>query len=378
MFRASPITRVLSLLIVSTLFISLLPAQAVSAQSGKHHIYLPSVSAGKPIPTGQTGVPQAPYIGIWMSASELASLPTSGTAWNALVSAANQSAGSPDIQNQDSDNDVYVLAKALVYARTGDSKYRTEVVSQLQKAIGTESGGRTLAIARNLVSYVIAADLINLPAANSSVDQSFRSWLRKTLTETLDGKTLASTHEERPNNWGTHAGASRAAVAWYLGDMAELDRTALVFRGWLGDRAAYSGFSYGEMSWQSNASQPVGVNPKGSTKNGVSIDGAQPEEMRRAGGFTNPPTPTGYAWEALQGSVVQGIILHRAGYPVLEASDRALLRAVEYLYRIGWEAQSDDYWQPWLINYYYGTNLPTNSAGKGKNMGWTDWTHPDR
>ena len=32
--------------------------------------------------------------------------------------------------------------------------------------------------------------------------------------------TLVSTHENRPNNWGTHAGAARAAVARYLGDSA--------------------------------------------------------------------------------------------------------------------------------------------------------------
>ena len=46
--------------------------------------------------------------------------------------------------------------------------------------------------------------------------------------------TLRGTHEQRPNNWGTHAGAARAAVALYLGDTAELSRTATVFRGWLG------------------------------------------------------------------------------------------------------------------------------------------------
>jgi hypothetical protein len=67
-----------------------------------------------------------------------------------------------------------VLAKALVYARTGDSKYRTEVISALQAAINTENGGRTLALSGNLVSNVIATDLVNLPAANPSFDQTFR------------------------------------------------------------------------------------------------------------------------------------------------------------------------------------------------------------
>lgn len=323
---------------------------------------------------GQGASVQSPYIGMWISAQELASLPTSGSAWNTLLSVARANPGTPDIKNQDSDNDVFVLAKALVYARTGDAKLRAEVVDQLKRAMNTEAGGRTLALGRNLVSYVIAADLVNLPA-DSAVDQAFRAWLRKTLTEKLDGRTLVSTHEDRPNNWGTHAGASRVAVAIYLNDRDELDRAATVFRGYLGDRAVYSGFSYGDLSWQCNSSQPVGVNPKGCTKNGHNIDGALPEEMRRGGTFQWPPAETGYAWEGMQGVIVQAMLLHRAGYNVFEWQDRAILRAYEFLYRIGWTPTGDDKYQVWLINYAYGTNYPTSSAGKGKNMGWTDWTH---
>jgi hypothetical protein len=328
--------------------------------------------------SGQSTV-QAPYIGIWISAQELASLPTSGAAWTSLLNAANADPGIPDIKNQDSDNDVYVLAKALVYARTGDTNYRSEVISNLQQAIGTEVGGRTLALGRNLVSYVIAADLVNLPTANPSFDSTFRTWLREILTKTLDKKTLISTHEDRPNNWGTHAGASRAAVARYLGDQTQLDRTAIVFQGWLGNRSVYAGFTYGDdLSWQCDSTQPVGINPLGCTKDGINIDGALPEEMRRGGVFKDPPTFTGYPWEAMQGAMVQGLILQRAGYPVLEWSDRALLRAAQYLYRIGWAPTGDDLYLPWLINYAYGTSYATDTAFRGKNMGWTDWTHAGR
>src|SRR5690606_26242115 len=122
-----------------------------------------------------------------------------------------------------------------------------------------------------LASYVIAADIVGLSATQ---DTQFRAWLRRTLTDTHLGRTLQSTHEDRPNNWGTMAGASRAAVAVYLGDTKELARTAQVFKGWLGDRSSYAGFKYGDLSWQSNPNQPVGINPKGATKNGHSIDGA--------------------------------------------------------------------------------------------------------
>ena len=98
--------------------------------------------------------------------------------------------------------------------------------------------------------------------------------------------------------------------------------------------------------------------------------------MRRGGSFQWPPQKTGYAWEGLQGALVQAEILHRAGYPAWEWEDQALLRAVQFLHGIGWEAEGDDEWQPWLINYYYGTSFPVViGARPGKNMGWTDWTH---
>lgn len=318
-----------------------------------------------------------PYIGIWISQDELARLPTNGSAWEHLKAEADEELSEPNLRNQDQLNNVGVLAKALVYARTGEDSYREEVMENLMGAIGTEDGGRTLALGRELVAYVIAADLINLPA-NADEDQRFRTWLRETLTEELDGSTLQLTQEERPNNWGTHAGASRAAVAVYLQDEDELERTATVFKGYLGDRQAYSGFIYGNLSWQADPDRPVGVNPKGATKEGHSIDGALPEEMRRGDEFQWPPDETGYPWEALQGALVQAEILCRAGYPAWEWEDRALLRAAQFLYGIGWVPLGDDEWQPWLINHAYGTDYPTKIITRpGKNMGWTAWTHSE-
>jgi hypothetical protein len=81
--------------------------------------------------------------------------------------------------------------------------------------------------------------------------------------------TLVSTHEDRPNNWGTHAGASRVAVAVYLGDSAELERAAQVFKGWLGDRASYAGFNYGDLSWQCDAANPSASTRSAAPKKGT-------------------------------------------------------------------------------------------------------------
>ena len=222
-------------------------------------------------------------------------------------------------------------------------------------AIGTEVGGDTLALGRNLVGYVLAADLVKLPKPENKL---FEAWLQTCLTENLQGRTLQSTHEDRPNNWGTHAGASRAAVALYLRDAAEMKRCAQVFKGWLGDRSSYAGFNYGDLDWQADPQKPVGINPKGATKNGYSIDGVLPDDQRRAGPFTWPPPKENYVWEALQGALVQAVILNRAGYDTWAWEDQALQRAVKWLHKeCNYPAAGDDTWQPHVVNHFYGTKL---------------------
>jgi hypothetical protein len=330
---------------------------------------------------GITAVDAAAGPHLIASAAEIATLPTSGTAWQNMKAAADSSAGTPDLSNQDSNTDVNVLAKAFVYARTKVVSYRTQVMASLRTVVGTEAGGRTLAAGRGIPAYVIAADLISLPTYNPTFNSgTFRPWLRKLLTENLDGDTLISTHETRPNNWGTHAGAARAAIAIYLGDKTQLARTARVFKGWLGDRASYAGFNFGDLSWQCYPAKPVGIDPTGCTKGGLVIDGALPDDMRRGGGFRWPPARTGYAWEAMQGAVVEAELLQRAGYPTWSWQNKALLRAAKFLYnRARWPADSNDDWQPWLLDYRYGTSF--RASGKthvGKNFGWTDWLYGRR
>jgi hypothetical protein len=308
----------------------------------------------------------------------------SGTSWTNLKKYADAAAGSPDIADQDSNNDVLTLAQALVFARTGVESYRTRAIASLRGAVGTEAGGRSLALARNLPSYIIAADLVNLDAALPDFDaNTFRPWLRSLLTKKMsDGMSLRQIHELRPNNWGTHAGAARAAIAVYLNDRDELARTATVFRGWLGDRAAYSGFKYGsDLSWQADKARLVAIDATGSTKdyNGkeIDLDGALPDEMRRGGAFQWAPLTTGYPWEALQGAVLQAEILDHAGYDAWAWSNRALFRAARFLYsRAGWPATGDDRWQPWLIDARTGASFPRpTTTTPGKNFGFADWLY---
>jgi len=312
--------------------------------------------------------------GIWTSAEELVTRPTSGKAWDALVAASKQDTSAPNASNQDDPTNVRVLAAALVYARTGGAVQRDKVVAACNKVIGTEAGGRALALARELPAYVIAADLVG------HREQRFVDWVDKVRHAPMAGgpANLIASHEERPNNWGTHAGAARVTCAVYLGDQADLERAGRIFRGWLGDREAYAGFDYGDLWWQANPSAPVGINPKGAVIQGHNVDGVLPDDQRRTpGGFIWPPPKENYVWEALQGAVVTAEILARAGYLVFDYQDRALLRAVTWLHeQAQFPAEGDDTWIPHLINRRYGTGFPAPMpSSPGKNMGFTDWSH---
>ncbi len=310
--------------------------------------------------------------GIWINQTEIDSLPASGLAWDSLLSEANRTIGIPNVSDQDDSLNVRIFAKALVYAKTGIATYRTDVINGIMNAIGTETGARVLAIGREIPAYVIAADLVNLPVYEDSL---FRDWLTLLRSTVFDGSTIRETNDHRPNNWGLHAGAARIAISCYLGDSTEVARAALIFQGWLGERQRYSDFNYGDLWWQSDSTQPVGINPLGATLNGHNVDGVLPDEQRRAGTFSWPPPTTSYNYEGLQAAMSQAIMLHRLGYDVFLWSDQALLRAFQWLYQqANYPADADDRWLLHAVNHYYDENfradIPTTP---GRSFGYTDW-----
>lgn len=313
---------------------------------------------------------------IWICPEKIKTLPIYGLAWERMLKEADRKIFTPDLSDQNDNDNVGVLAKALVYVRTGEESYRQDVLSACRQIIGTESEGRTLALGRELMAYVIAAGLVGLP---ENQDQKFRNWLGNVRDLQLEGRTLRSTHEKRPNNWGTHAGASRLAIAFYLNDNDDLTNAVKVFKGWLGDYYTYSGFKYRELHWQADPLRPVGINPAGAMLHGHSVDGVIPDDQRRCcKQFTWPPPKENYAYEALQGALAQAVILSQAGYTeVWNWSEQALFRAFRWLNDVAqYPAEGDDTWQPYLINYYYGTKFETILPSRpGKNVGFTDWTH---
>lgn len=320
------------------------------------------------------GAARAVARALWIDRDRLTVLPMEGAAWDALVAASRAETRRPDLSDQDDPTNVRVFAKALVAARTGDDALAGAVRQALARVRGTERDANALAVARELSSYVLAADLVGLDGPERV---EFEAWLRGLRERHFEGRTLRSTHEDRPNNWGTHAGASRLAVALYLGDAAEVRRAAHVFRGWTGERDGWRGFAFGSGAWQAGFFRRYAVNPAGATRRGHPIGGVLPDDQRRGGGFRWPPPRENYVYEALQGAAVQALLLERAGHDAWCWGDRALLRAFRWLHDVAdYPAEGDDTWLPHLVNHVYGTRFPAPIPSRpGKALGFTDWTH---
>ena len=320
-----------------------------------------------PIPTPAT-TPTPPAIGdyILMSRSALMALPTSGAAWGGVTSWASKT---PNVNLGDlnADGDIVTLAKALVHARTGDAAKRTEVITALDRA--RASGvSRALELGRGLGAYVLAADLIGYREA------VFVNWVRAQLTRPVsDGPaTLNECAAVRPNNWGTWCRSSVLIAHIYLGDAVTQD--VAMFRGWAGERSQYAGFKYGDLSWQANASAPVGINPLGSSRDGHDIGGVLPDDQRRAGSYKWPPPCENYVAEALQGTTLEAIVLEQAGYPSWDWSDRAIKRAADFKYTNNCPFVGDDSFIPFVIDAKYGTSYAGGvPAQPGKGSGYYDW-----
>jgi hypothetical protein len=361
---------------------------------------------------GQSAAEPRPYL--WLSPAEVRALPIAGEpncdarcsgAWIALREAATVIPRRPNLDDLEDETGNFVLAKALVAVRLDDSEFaprlRDEVVDLLQRLIGSENGASALYVGRNLAMYVIAADIIDLRVTRPDFDeQVFRPWLRTLVNKEFQNRTLRSCHEDRPNNWGTHCGASRIALAAYLDDRSEIAQVATVFQGWLGDRESYAGFSFEPtaFTWMSDPTcpsstldcRPRPVNPPGAVMDGHNVDGVIVDDQRRSERFRFrwPPRYTIYVYGALGGAVVQAGILQRFGFDAWHWSHDAIRRAVDWMYddRDGkqqWDTcdDPDKRYVLDLVDHAYGSDfirrmscLPEPS-GPGRNIAWTSWTH---
>ena len=111
--------------IVGAIMIVLAAIRPVSAQS-----FVPPQSP-------KTALSSSP--GIWIDRSTIASLPTRGAAWNDLVKEASHGCGTPKLSYQDDNTNVCIMAKALVFARTRESRYGSDVRTARGTAARIES-----------------------------------------------------------------------------------------------------------------------------------------------------------------------------------------------------------------------------------------------
>ncbi len=331
--------------------------------------------------------------GILMPRSELATLPTSGTAWSNLKAVADEPLGTPNLCDQDSKHHLRTLAAALVYARTGVASYGAKARAGVMAALPTQVVGcynATLSLGRQLAAYVFAADYADL---SGTADTTFRTWLSAIRTKVIGGhsvwNSLRRTNELAPGNWGAHAGAARIAADLYLGDTTDLAAAARIARGFLGDRSAYAGFTDNldsdDLSWTCTGSVATYTpeNPACS-RSGINLDGGFATDISRGGSLRWPPADPGipYQLESIQGMGLQVEMLYRHGYPdAWSWSNSALKRAAAIVTRsgaaggTGWNATTASRQMPWLLNRRYGTSIPTRASGMGRSIGFTDWLY---
>ena len=329
-----------------------------------------------------------------MPKAELLARPVSGSAWTALKAVADGSFSTPNMCDQNSKHHLQTLAAALVYARTGTASYQAKAQSAIMAALPTQKVGcsnAVLALGRQLMAYVLAADLTSLRTSSSG--PAFATWLSAIRTKNIGGHSIWTsikyTHENSPNNWGAYAGASRIAADRYLGDATDLGAATKVTQGFLGDRTSYAGFnqnlSSAGLTWSCSGSVTTytPVNPA-CTKSSINVDGGVVSDISRGGSLKwTPPDPgIPYQLDAIQGLGFQVELLYRGGSTSAWSwSSSALKRMAAIVTRsaasggTGWNATQTARQMPWLLNRRYGLALPTTATGIGRLIGFTDWLY---
>ena len=327
---------------------------------------------------------------ILMSRSALMARPVSGTPWRNLKAIAGESLGTPNLCYQNSRHHLRTLAAALVYARTGIASYGIKARNGVMAAITTQRVGcnnATLALGRQLMAYVLAADFADLSGTR---DATFRTWLSGIRTKIIGGHSkwhsLYRTHIRSANNWGAYAGASRIAASLYLGDTADVARAARITQGFLGNRTAHRFWSILSPQAKSWSCAPSNYTPVNGwcRRGGILVDGAVVMDVGRGGYRRWPPGDTGvdYQLESIQGMGMQVELLFKNGYAsAWKWSSSALKRMAKFVNRskaaggTGWNETQASRQMPWLLDRRLGMTIPRRYSGMGRSIGFTDWLY---
>lgn len=342
-----------------------------------------------------------------IDSERLASLPDSGAAFSrmrrwadlalAKASLTTPNARSPWLPNYDGIG-AETLAAALVYARTGEERYRDFVIRVNRFLIGSEDGssnaGQTdseklLATMRQISAYVMAADLVAMDPNVTGSRPGYRStawtpWLAALRTKTIGSGNCSSIVDcnRKATNWGAWASAARIAIDIYLGDTADLDAAVGRLKLYLGETFegepwARSG-SY-DRSWACIPSGlqvafvPVNPSSCGQEKDGIIVEDASRSDA---------PFPSwndvgiDYTFHAYTAQLVAALLLDRRGYDVWNWGEQALRRVMDRLEHLGvatGNGRESATHASWVARYVYGADYPTAPADPGNTLGYTDW-----
>jgi hypothetical protein len=290
------------------------------------------------------------------------------------------SGGSYELATRD-DSNKDVLAHALAGARLDDRQYKQFVRDKIEHMMeAPRDEDDVLGTLRHLQTYIISADLIDLASFDAALDDRFRAWLADEIRFEYSGGggggSVISTHEKKPNNFGTHAGATRLAAALYLDDAEEFEAARDVWYGWATGDPDFvpSDRVWTRTSWQCDEDRPAGINPAGCERDGHRLDGVIPEDQERCGEFSWPPCDTNYIHGAADGMTLAFWMLARQGEDPWEWGDRAALRQMEWKYEVDQPPYEGYRWQIPVIETAYGINLDGNfPAATSTNFGFADW-----
>lgn len=330
-------------------------AQFVSLDPGAEDFHLlPDADAlGRGADILSPRSPVEPFTGLWTSADELADRPMEGDAWEAMLMAAQDADPSAaNVFDQDSDNNVEILAAAIVFARTGDQSFRNKVVAALDSLVaegdpvvtrGCVSGpigeeeriNTTLSWGRETGAYVLAADLVGYRTP------AFETWLGNMadIFVACDNRTMRLAFETRPNNWGVMNFGSLVAIYAYLGNSSALmDIRDYFIQGLTApnseddpDTVIGPGYRYGDdLSWHCDEGNLRLINPEQCVKFGVDLNGIIPDDQRRAVNSCPDCIPQGDShisgW--MNGAIMAARILDRVGLSIWDVGEQAFKRMI--------------------------------------------------
>jgi hypothetical protein len=336
--------------------------------------------------------PEPPVVidGAFLLSVDLTTRPTSGTAWEAMASAARASWPAPTLYGtsagQNNTHAAYVQAAAYVGIRLGDTALLNKAKAGIDAAILTQTDNvdnNVLSLGRQLAGYVLAASAMDYrPSGLTTFLSQIRTrvvgghprWNRMSVVPASD--QLDGTIGDSSNNWGILSLASVTAIDAYLGDSAGLARDLKLYRGWCGDLTA-SGHVFPEVEPKNGWLAPSASEPWRPIQNapGDPRDGAPTEDAWRSG--TYPTISNTYVMDAIGGLALTAELL----LPHYNTSYSHLLDTIAFTKRFPsvWSTAGGRGGQglAYLINKRMASGVPTTNTTSriAWTHAWLDWLY---